>query len=58
MGTVHTLPQSAASVAWSRYAELARELRNNPRLIEDETHMARRKAAYRRFVAAFEGATR
>lgn len=53
MGTIHSFPQSKASAAWQRYAVLVRELRTRPSLVEDEGHLKARKAAYRRFLAAF-----
>lgn len=53
-GSVHSFPQSPASSAWSRYAALVRELRSRPSLVEDERHLAARKAAYRRFAVLFE----
>jgi hypothetical protein len=58
MGAIVSFPPRAASAEWQRYAGLVRELRTRPSLIEDETHLAARKAAYRRFLAAFNGASR
>jgi len=53
-GQVVQFPLSPVQAAWNRYAALARQMRDCPRLAEDEVHVTKRRAAYRKFIAEFE----